>query len=58
MDDVSIALIHRGDQSQGVQIPGTGAVGGQGRAIPTPAPSKGKGMMKYHLMMMFHCRSR
>jgi hypothetical protein len=43
MDDVGIAPIQRGDQSRGVQIHGTGAVGGQGGAVSISAPSKGKG---------------
>jgi hypothetical protein len=43
MDDISIALIQRGDQSRGVQIPGSGAAGGQGGAAPSLAPTKGKG---------------
>jgi hypothetical protein len=43
MDDVGIAPIQRGDQSRGVQIPGTGTAGGQGGAASTPPPSKGKG---------------
>jgi hypothetical protein len=43
MDDIGIALIQRGDQSRGVQIPGAGAAGGQGGAAPSPAPTKGKG---------------
>jgi hypothetical protein len=64
MDDVSIALIQRGDQSRGVQIPGAGAVGGQGGATPSPAPPRERGRwcelstatMKYHPTMMFRCR--
>jgi hypothetical protein len=43
MDDVSIALIQRGDQYRGIQIPGTGAAGGQGGTARSPTPSKGKG---------------
>jgi hypothetical protein len=43
MDDVSIVPIQRGDQSRGVQIPRTSVMGGQGGAVSTPAPSKGKG---------------
>jgi hypothetical protein len=43
MDDIGIALIQRGDQSRGVQIPGTGTTGGQGGVASTPDPSKGKG---------------
>jgi hypothetical protein len=43
MDDVGIAPIQRGDQYRGIQIPGASAAGGKGGAVPTPAPSKGKG---------------
>jgi hypothetical protein len=43
MDDVGIAPIQRGDQSRGVQIPRTGAVGGQSGVASTLTPSKGKG---------------
>jgi hypothetical protein len=66
MDDVGIAPIQRGDQSRGVQIPGTGAVSGQGGAVSTPAPARERGRWcelsiattKYHLMMMFCCKGR
>jgi hypothetical protein len=43
MDNVGIAPIQRHDQSRGVQILRTGATGGQCGAVPTPAPSMGKG---------------
>jgi hypothetical protein len=43
MDDVGIALVQSGDQSHGVQIPGTGVMGGQGGAVSNSTPSKGKG---------------
>jgi hypothetical protein len=43
MDDVGIAPIQGGDQSRGVQITETGTTGGQGGAVPTLPPSKGKG---------------
>jgi hypothetical protein len=42
-DDAGIAPIQRGDMSRCVQIPGIGAAGSQGGAIPTLDPSKGKG---------------
>jgi hypothetical protein len=43
MDDIGIAPIQMGDQSCGVQIPGTGTLGGQGGATSTLTPQQGKG---------------
>jgi hypothetical protein len=64
MDDVGIAPTHRGDQSHGVQIPGTGVTNGQGGAISSPALVRAKGRwcesstvtMRYHLTMMSRCK--
>jgi hypothetical protein len=43
MDDIDISTIQRGDQSQGVQILGADAAGGQSGADTAPTPSKSKG---------------
>jgi hypothetical protein len=43
MDNIGIAMIQRGDESQGLWITGADTAGGQGGANTAPIPSKSKG---------------
>jgi hypothetical protein len=43
LDNIGITVQQKGDESRGVQIPGTNTTSGQGGGDTTTAPSKGKG---------------